>query len=279
MTLESKDPIQRAIDGAVCIPVGRRDVVKGAAALSLTGASLAAVLASPGLARAAAAETTAVSLTTAGGKTVSGALALPEAGTGPGIVLIHEWWGLNDQIKSMARECAKQGYVALAVDLYGGTVATTADEAKALMGALDPEAATDALVSWVGWLQAHAAVPTGKVGTCGWCLGGGWSLNASLATPVDATVIYYGRVPGDAQVLRALKGPVLGHFAEDDGYINHAMVDPFEAALTEIGHPHELYWYQANHAFANPSGNRYDEADAKLAWSRTLEFLGRTLKA
>lgn len=278
MTLHSKDPISAALSATPTPSLDRRTLLQGAAALSLAGAPLAAILADPSLARAAAAETEMVTLTTAGGKTVSGALALPEAGTGPGILLIHEWWGLNDQIKAMAREFAQQGYVALAVDLYGGAVAATADEAKALMGALVPEEATDTLASWTTWLTAHKAVNGGKVGTCGWCLGGGWSLNTSLATPVDATIIYYGRVPSDADVLKALKGPVLGHFAEQDQFINHAMVDPFATALSQIGHPHEIYWYDSNHAFANPTGNRYDEGDAKLAWDRTLDFLSRTLK-
>lgn len=268
-------------------PVARRTVIKGLAGTSLAATPLAAILADSRKAEAAAATTTDVTLTTAGGRTVHGALALPESGSGPAMLLIHEWWGLNDQIKSVAADFARQGYVALAVDLYGGEVATTKDQAKALMQALDPAEATDTLVSWIDWLKMHEAVakgdgpagPVGTVGTIGWCLGGGWSLNASVATPVDATVIYYGRVDKDQETLSRLKGPVLGHFAEKDGWINHDMVDPFAEKLTALNHPHEIHWYDADHAFANPTGERFDEADAQQAWQRTLDFLSKTLKA
>lgn len=266
--------------------IDRRDVMKGAAAVSLTGLSLGAILADPRLARAAAAETESVSITTATGRQVSAALALPATTPAPAVLLIHEWWGLNDQIKTMARDLAQAGYVALAVDLYGGTVATTPDEARAAMQAVDEQAAIDTLTSWVNWLKMHDKVSkaegpqgrVGTVGTIGWCFGGGWSLNTSLATPVDATVIYYGRVTDDADRLSRLKGPVLGHFGEKDKHINHAMVDPFEAALKKIGHPHQIHWYDADHAFANPTGNRYDAGDAKTAWDRTLAFFAEHLK-
>jgi carboxymethylenebutenolidase len=111
----------------------------------------------------------------------------------------------------------------------------------------------------------------------GWCFGGGWALNASIAEPVDATVVYYGRVDKPADQLAKLKGPVLGHFATRDEFIDEAMVGSFEKAMAEAGKPVTVYWYEADHAFANPSGGRYDEADAALAWSRTMEFLRQTL--
>ncbi len=261
----------------------RRDVMKGAA-VSLTGLSLGAILADPKLAHAAAGETETVTITTAGGQTVSAALALPDTLPAPAVLLIHEWWGLNDQIKAMAREFAQQGYVALAVDLYKGSVSSTPEGARYSMQQVDDGEALDTLTSWSGWLKGHDSVArkadgTGILGTVGWCFGGGWSLRASLATPVDATVIYYGRVTDDKDALAALKGPVMGHFGEQDQHINHAMVDPFEAALTAIGHPHRIYWYDANHAFANPTGNRYDAGDAKTAWDRTLAFYAENLKA
>lgn len=267
-------------------PLDRRDLMKGAAAVSLSSLSLGAILADPRLAHAAAGETEMVSITTAGGRPVSAALALPATTPAPAVLLIHEWWGLNDQIKTMARDLAQQGYVALAVDLYGGTVATTPDDARAAMQQMQDDAALDTLTSWSHWLQQHDAVakadgpdgPTGRLGVLGWCLGGAWSLKTSLAVPVDATVIYYGRVTADRDALSALKGPVLGHFGEQDKYIDHAMVDPFATALTAIGHPHQIHWYDADHAFANPTGNRYDAGDAKVAWDRTLTFLQTSLK-
>lgn len=264
-------------------PLDRRDLMKGAAAVSLSSLSLGAILADPRLARAAAGDTSMVSLTTTDGRTVSAALALPATTPAPAVLLIHEWWGLNDQIKTMARDLALQGYVALAVDLYGGTVATTPDEARAAVQQMQDDEALDTLTSWSHWLQQHDAVaktdgPTGRLGVLGWCLGGAWALKTSLAVPVDATVIYYGRVTADQDALSALKGPVLGHFGEQDKYIDHAMVDPFAAALTAIDHPHQIHWYDANHAFANPTGNRYDAGDAKAAWERTLAFLQASLK-
>jgi carboxymethylenebutenolidase len=254
--------------------IGRRTVMKG-----LAGASFAAILADPILARAAAAETETVTLTLPSGRTVSAALALPETLPAPTVMLIHEWWGLNDQIKATAREYAANGYVALAIDLMDGSVATTPDEARAQMQAVDGAAATETCTAWMDWLRNHEA-GTGRLGTVGWCFGGGWSLNASLAAPVDATVIYYGRLEQDPEKLKALQGPVLGHFATQDGFIDADMVGGFERAMTEAGKADSLtiHWYEADHAFANPSGSRYDEEDAKLSWSRTMAFFAEHLK-
>lgn len=238
---------------------------------SLAGIPLATILANPQLARAAAAGLEEVSITTRGGRKVTAALAVPEKTPAPTIVVIHEWWGLNDQIKTVAAEYAKEGFVALAVDLYDGKVADKPEGARALMQATKPEEASDSLKSWIAWLKEHPN-STGKVGTVGFCFGGGWSLNASIAEPVDATVVYYGRVTPPAEELKKLSGPVLGHFGTEDAFINEAMVGAFEAEMTKAGKTFENHWYVANHAFANPSSARYDEEDAALAWSRTLTF-------
>ncbi len=251
--------------------IARRQVLT-----SLAGIPLATILANPQLARAAAAGLEDVSITTEGGRKATAALALPEQTPAPTIVVIHEWWGLNDQIKTVAAEYAKEGFVALAVDLYGGEVADTPDGARALMQATNPEEATDSLKSWIAWLKNHSE-STGKVGTVGFCFGGGWSLSASIATPVDATVVYYGRVNRPAADLKSLAGPVLGHFGTEDAFINEAMVGAFEAEMTKAGKPFENHWYVANHAFANPTSARYDEEDAALAWSRTLTFFKKRL--
>ncbi|MEX1306320.1 MAG: dienelactone hydrolase family protein [Rhodovibrionaceae bacterium] len=250
----------------------RRAVLTGLASLPL-----AAVLADPRLAAAAAMGLEDVSLTLPGGGSVSAALAMPETTPAPTVLLIHEWWGLNDQIKAVAADFAKQGYIALAADLYGGEVASTPDQAKALMGAVEAGVAAETLVAWAEWLKADEK-STGKIGTVGWCFGGGWSLNASLATPVDATVVYYGRVAKSAAELASLESPVLGHFATQDGWINQEMVDGFTAAMDQAGKSYTVHWYEADHAFANPSGGRYDEADAKLAWERTTAFFEERLK-
>ena len=242
----------------------------------LAGLPLGAVLSQPGLAAAVAAGLETVSLTTADGRAVSGALALPAATPAPAVLLVHEWWGLNDQIKAVAAELAREGYVALAVDLYDGKVADDRDSARSYMQAVVEGEARDTLASWVAWLRAHDAVE-GGLGTVGWCFGGGWSLNASVDTPVEATVVYYGRVNQPRDQLARLEGPVLGHYASEDQWINRDMVAGFEANMTALGKPFESHWYEAQHAFANPSSGRYDRKDADLAWRRTLAFYAEYL--
>jgi carboxymethylenebutenolidase len=251
--------------------LARRTLMTG-----LAGLPLAAVLADPRLVALAAEGTETVSITTKGGQTVSGAIALPANQPAPALVLIHEWWGLNDEMKTMAAEFAKEGYVALAADLYAGSLASNPQEAQALMQSVDTDKATDTLVSWVEWLRANPAV-NGKVATVGWCFGGGWAINAAMATPVEATVIYYGRLPQSAEEVKSVAGPVLGHFGEKDKFINREMVVGFEKGMQEAGKPLTVHWYDADHGFANPTGARYDKEDAQVAWRRTLEFLKQAL--
>lgn len=252
----------------------RRRMLSGLAA----GVPLAAVLADPMLARAAADGLETVSIETPDGRTVTGALALPETTPAPAVILIHEWWGLNDQIKAVAREVANQGYVALACDLYDGKIAADGDRsaAQTYMKAVDADEATQTLVAWNDWLRGRDDT-TDALGTVGWCFGGGWSLAAGLAAPVDATVVYYGRVNRTADDLKALQGPVQGHFATKDKWINADMVGDFEREMDAAGKTYETHWYVADHAFANPSSARYDEDDAALAWTRTLAFFAKHL--
>lgn len=252
-------------------PIARRSVLTG-----LTGVPLAAILADPRLAALAAESLETVTAETPDGRQVSAALAVPESVPAPAVLLIHEWWGLNNQIRAVTTEFAREGFVALAVDLFDGKVATAAEDAQRLTQAVDPEQATGTLTTWVNWLKADSRT-TGKVGVVGWCFGGGWALNASIAAPVDATVIYYGRVERSAEDLAKLNGPVLGHFAEQDEWINQEMVGRFEAAMEEAGKSPEIHWYSANHAFANPTGANYDREDAQQAWTRTLEFFRQNL--
>jgi carboxymethylenebutenolidase len=256
---------------------GRRDLIKGLGA-GLGVLPLATVLADPRLARAAADGLQTVEATLSGGKPVTAALAMPAQTPAPAIILIHEWWGLNDQIKAVAADFAARGYIALAIDLMDGRVATTPDAARAQMQAVGANAAeaTETCVLWADWLRGHEA-GTGKVGTVGWCFGGGWSLNASIATPIDATVIYYGRVAKSAAELAPLQGPVQGHFATEDAFIDKPMVDGFVEAMTEAGKSLTVYWYEADHAFANPTSSRYDEPDAATAWERTTGFFDQHL--
>ena len=253
-------------EGRCAMGLARRDLLIG-----LAGLPLAAVLADPRLARAAAAGLETVTIASSGGRSVSAALATPAALPAPAVMLIHEWWGLNDQIKSVAAALGNEGYLALAIDLYEGAVTDDRETARTLVRAVDAGAATDTCASWLRWLKAHAD-GTGRVGTVGWCFGGGWSLNASLAEPVDATVVYYGRVNKGSEQLAPLAGPVLGHFATRDKWINREMVSGFEAEMAAAGKSAENHWYEADHAFANPTSARYDADDAALAWQRTLAF-------
>jgi carboxymethylenebutenolidase len=213
-----------------------------------------------------------------GDQSAIGYVAKP-AGEPKGTVLvIHEWWGLNNWIKHEADELASLGYLALAVDLYKGTVATTPEEAGKLMGQLDKAWAAKVERAGIEWLKAEA--PKHKLATIGWCMGGGQSLGASLASASDvsATVIYYGMPVMDPAQLAALKGgAVLGLFAKKDGWITPDKVDTFDKALTQAGVPHEIHEYDADHAFANPSGGKHNPAAAQEAWSKTKAFLAAHL--
>ncbi|MBY4675612.1 dienelactone hydrolase family protein [Marinobacterium arenosum] len=253
----------------------RRDFLKGLICLPL-----AVVLADPQLARAAGQRTEQVRIELPSGQQAQAYLALPDDATerAPTVLLIHEWWGLNDQIKAVANELAEQGFIALAVDLYQGKVATSREKANEFRMALDPTWATEALVGWIDWLRQHSR-SNGRVATLGWCFGGGWALDAALAAPVDATVIYYGDVRRSAEQLTSLYGPVLGHFGTLDTRIDAAMVGDFERAMAEADKTElTVHWYVADHAFANPTGARYDQEDAALSWARTLSFLHRHLR-
>jgi carboxymethylenebutenolidase len=249
----------------------RRDVLTGFA-----GLSLAALLADPVRVAQAAAALETVTVKTASGRSVSAALAVPAQVPAGGVMIVHEWWGLNDQIKAVAAELASNGFVGLAIDLYDGKVAGDPDTAKTLMGGVKDAEATETLTTWIDHLYGMKQV-NGKVATLGFCFGGGWSLNASLAHPVDATILYYGRCDKTAAELKALKGPVLGQFGNQDTFINPPMVDGFEKALKEDGITAEIYRYDANHAFANPTGQNYDKEDARVAWDRTVAFLKKTI--
>ncbi|MDI3325281.1 dienelactone hydrolase family protein [Pontibacterium granulatum] len=252
----------------------RRAFLKGMITLPL-----AVVLADPVLAQSAAHTLQMVTLELESGKTAGAYLAMPKKVKEnlPTVILIHEWWGLNDQIKAVANDLAQAGFMALAVDLYNGKVASTREDANEYRQAMDSTWATEALAGWVDWLRNHKQ-SNGKVGTLGWCFGGGWSLNASLAAPVDATIIYYGSVKRSAEELKALKGPVMGHFGTLDKRINAEMVGQFQREMEKAGKDDlTIHWYTADHAFANPTGSRYDEDDAALAWTRTLTFLHQHL--
>ena len=200
----------------------------------------------------------------------------------PGLLVIHEWWGLNDNIKAMTRQLAGEGYVALAVDLYGGQTAEAPDTAQKLMAALlaEPDTARANLRQAYEYLERYALSPA--IGSIGWCLGGGLSLQAALMLPdqLDAMVMYYGQVVTDQKQLEALRMPVLGFFGELDQSIPVRDVQDFRAALNGLGKNAEILIYSgADHAFANPSGGNFHPRHAAEAWETTLAFLDRNLKS
>lgn len=194
----------------------------------------------------------------------------------PAVIMIHEWWGLNDNIRAMADRLAAEGFIVLAIDLYGGETAATPAEARNLMLAVveDPDSANDNIRDAYKFVSETAGAP--RVGSLGWCFGGGWSLNTAQLFPdeLDASVIYYGQVTDDEDKLRPINSPILGLFAANDRGIKVASVDAFGEALQRLRKEHEIHVYPGvGHAFANPTGNNYNAAAADDAWERTLEFL------
>lgn len=197
----------------------------------------------------------------------------------PGVIVIHEWWGLNEHVKHWTDRLAADGYATLAVDLYGGKVATNPDEAMKAMKAVDEKAARATLLEAHEFLKTDSRVLATKRGVMGWCFGGKWSLELALSAPdVDATVVYYGHVTTDAKELAKLKAPLYGVFGNKDQGIPPSMVDAFETSLKANKAKFSIKRYDAEHAFANPSNPRYDQKSAEDAWKNVREFLAAELK-
>jgi carboxymethylenebutenolidase len=194
----------------------------------------------------------------------------------PAIIVIHEWWGLNDGVRAMADRLAGEGYIVLAVDLYNGQTADSAAEARKLMLAVveNPDSANSNIRQAYDWLKTTAGAP--RIGSLGWCFGGGWSLNTALLFPddLDAAVIYYGQVTDDPARLEPLNVPILGLFGADDRGISVESVKAFAEVMKSLGKNAEIEIYpNVGHAFANPTGNNYNPVVAEAAWQRTLNFL------
>ena len=203
----------------------------------------------------------------------NGYLAKPAVdGQYPAIVMIHEWWGLTGNIKQMAEKLASHGYVVLAVDLYEGQVGTTADEARHLRTSFEQSQWTENMNSAVSYLEENHS--PSSLGSIGWCFGGAQSLNLALNNEdIDATVIYYGQLVTDTEELSKINWPILGIFAELDNGIPPETVNEFEASLDIVGIENDITIYPGvNHAFANPSGDRYAPNESKDAWQKTLTF-------
>lgn len=196
----------------------------------------------------------------------------------PGVVMIHEWWGLNDTIREMARVLASEGYQVFAMDLYG-EVATTPEKARELSSSVraNPKAAIAKMKLAITYLKNTAKSP--KVASLGWCFGGQQSLNLSLAEKLDATVIYYGNLVNDKTQLANISQPVLGIFGETDTSVKVESVREFEKALTELNVDRSINVYPGvGHAFANPTGANFSKPETLDAWGKTVEFLEENLK-
>ncbi len=195
----------------------------------------------------------------------------PDHATRNVILLIHEWWGLNDYIQREAERLQKElGDVrVLAVDLYDGKVATTREQASALMGAVKEARLRSILKGAIAYVGTDA-----RIGTIGWCFGGGWSLQATLLAGAQARacVMYYGMPVKDSATLATLHAPVLGMFGKQDAWITPAVVDEFAAAMKSAGKSLTVHEYDADHAFANPSNPKYDKKSTEEAYAHTLRF-------
>jgi carboxymethylenebutenolidase len=217
-----------------------------------------------------------------GDETVQALLYTP-AGKGPfpGIIVIHEYWGLNDWVKEQASKLSDQGYEALAVDLYRGKVATTPDKAHEIMRGVPEDRAKRDLHAAFVFLQSQPNVRKDRIGSIGWCMGGGYSLDVALQEPtLSADVINYGHLATDPEALKKINAPILGLFGGKDQGITPDDVHKFEAAMKQLGKRVEVKIYDdAGHAFENPNNKAgYRAEDAADAWKRTVAFLAENLK-
>jgi carboxymethylenebutenolidase len=219
------------------------------------------------------------------GQSVNGYLAEPEKGAkAPGMVVLQEWWGLNDQIKSVADKLAAAGYRALVPDLYRGKVALAANEAEHLMNNLNfGDAAGQDVRGAVQYLKATGSP---KVGVTGFCMGGALTLLTAVNVPeADAAVVWYGYPPLEYVDASKIRIPLLAHWATQDQAFPIGKVDELEKKLREAKVQFEFHRYDAKHAFANETADsknlamlKYDPKAAELAWRRTMDFLGKHLK-
>jgi carboxymethylenebutenolidase len=217
-----------------------------------------------------------------GDETVKAILYTPDGAHGklPALVVVHEWWGLNDWVKEQASKLADQGYVTLAIDLYRGKVAATSDEAHELMrGVPDDRAARD-LTAAAGFLRSQPNVDPNRVGDIGWCMGGGYALNLALADPkLTVAVINYGHLATDPANLSKINAKVLGLFGAQDRGITPDDVHAFEAGMKKAGKSVEVKIYDdTGHGFQNPVNSDYNAKDTADAWQRITTFLDKNLK-
>jgi carboxymethylenebutenolidase len=217
-----------------------------------------------------------------GDETVNAILYTPQGkGPFPALVVIHEWWGLNDWVKEEASKLADQGYAAMAIDLYRGKVATTPDEAHQIMRGVPEDRANRDLLAATAYLASQKNVDGKRIGSIGWCMGGGYSLNLAIADPkLKVAVINYGHLASDDATLKKIDAAILGIFGGQDKGIPPADVNKFEAQLKALGKTAEIHIFpDAGHAFENPNNKPgYRADDAAEAWKLTTAFLAKYLK-
>jgi carboxymethylenebutenolidase len=207
----------------------------------------------------------------------SGYLSVPASGAGPGVVVIQEWWGINDQIKEVCDRWAREGFVALAPDLYRGKVTTEPDEAQKLMMSMNLDQAAKDMVGAVDFLTEHEAVTSDGVGVVGYCMGGALALKlGTLRTTVRAVAPYYGVIgwPAPTPDWSKLEAPVQGHYAENDDFASPEAVAKLSEELRGLGKTVEVFTYaDTEHAFTNHHRPEVHHGEAtELAWQRTIEF-------
>jgi carboxymethylenebutenolidase len=198
----------------------------------------------------------------------------------PGVVMVHEWWGLNAQIREQARRLSREGYVVIVPDLYHGKVADDPEQAHVLTRGLEDEVADADLDRAVAWLRAEPRVSKKRIGAMGFCMGGALAQRLALRNGEIATlVMFYGPPVTDPKALATLRGPVQGHYGEKDDGIPPAKVQAFRQGLKEAGKAGEIYSYAgAGHAFMTDQRPSYHPDAARQAWARTLAFLQKNLK-
>jgi carboxymethylenebutenolidase len=255
--------------------------------LALFSISLAAQSAAAPAAGTQAAKTVTVStksqdVTYPSGKdTIAGYLVQPEKqGTYGAVIVVHEWWGMNDWVKEQTQKIAALGYVALAVDLYDGKSATNADEAHELSRGLAQDRAVRDIQAAYDYLGAQKNVNKDRIAIIGWCMGGGYAADFAVTQPrLAGLVINYGALPSDPNDLQQIAAPVLGNFGADDKGITPADVNQFQDYLKKLGHYVDVKIYPgAGHAFENPNNTAgYRPEAAADAWARTASFLHHCL--
>lgn len=217
-----------------------------------------------------------------GDETVQAVLYTPKGeGPFPALVVIHEWWGLNDWVKQQASKFADEGYVALAIDLYRGQVATTPDQAHEIMRGVPEDRAARDLLAATTYLRSLDSVNGKRVGAIGWCMGGGYALDLAIADPkLKAVVINYGHLAVDKNNLRKIHASVLGIFGGEDQGISVADVHKFQSELETLNKKVEIHIYpDAGHGFENPNNEKgYRADDATKAEKITQTFLAHDLK-